>query len=112
MLKRMSTLFILGFTLGACDSMSQMEYDAKVLNCFEIKKVEDKYLYTTDGFKYKLFTDNIEGSTAEGNTACGRTIGNGHYRVDYIGEDAKRIQDFQKYNKELEVNNAKQTKVK
>ena len=91
--------------------MTQLEHDAKVLNCFEIEKVEGKQLHTTDGFKYSLFTNNVEGSTAKGNTACGRTIGNGHYRVVYIGEEAERVQDYQKYLKELEVNNAKQTNV-
>lgn len=116
MLKRLSALFILGFTLGACDNMSQLEYDAKVQECYVLDRVEGSKVVTKDGSVYKLYSNELDAELSKGKTVCGKFRGayrnrNDYFDIIHIGEEAERVQDYQKYLKELEVNNAKQTNV-
>lgn len=114
MLRRVALLFVAGFTLGACESMSQLEYDANNQDCYVVEKVEDNKVITTEGYKFKLYSDRLDEELSKGKTVCGIFGGAYRSRSDYydiihIGKDAERVKEFQEYLRELELKSVKQS---
>lgn len=109
MLRRVALLLVAGFTIGACENLSQLEYDAKVQDCFVIERVEDKKLITSDGYNLNLLGKDLDDKLTKGKTACGNYVRHGYFKVEHIGEDAERVKEFQEYLKELELESVKQS---